>query len=255
MSNGPSTLYFTGTQLLAVPDLCDTDTRDEGQLAEANEAAAYACELVYILTGRQFPGHATATVYPQRRHHQHYGRFGPSLSLLGALGIGGVEHHALDAIWLHDPIVSINEVLIDGVVLDPATYRTRNHCEIVRVDGGHWPHTNHTTFNAFSINYTFGAESPYALFAASRELAIELWKADHNQQSKLPVGTTSASRQGTSITVQRDVDAIRTSGPALEKLWHAIAAFNPTGQRQPSMIHTPDNPWVLNVYDELVEGS
>jgi hypothetical protein len=61
------------------------------------------------------------------------------------------------------PAREITEVLIDGVVLDPANYRILESTWIVRTDGGRWPPLScDGGDDAFKITYRYGWDLPPA---------------------------------------------------------------------------------------------
>lgn len=143
------------------------------------------------------------------------------------------------------PVREVTEVLIDGDVVDPTTYRVFNDRYLQRLDNGHWPTSQNLTLadtedGTFSITYTYGADPPALGVAAAASIACEMFKACDNATSGacvLPTGVTRITRQG--ITIDR---LAFTSWGFREGRWATglplvdafLATVNPAGlQRRP----------------------
>lgn len=110
------------------------------------------------------------------------------------------------------PVISVDEVLIDGVVVDPATYRVDDFRRLVRLDGLCWPACNDMSADdsepgTFSVTYTAGRTPPIELQMAAAELACELKRACNGADCRLPSNVTSVSRQGVTL----NIDAIEAA--------------------------------------------
>lgn len=158
-----------------------------------------ASDLLFARTCYKYPGVCTQTVWP-------------------CLGCGGCGAHpcgcgAYYAVWLQSdfPILSVDQITIDGVVVDPATYRLEENARIVKTDDEHWPHCNNlgltagpttTSGSELLVTYTSGREAPAALQMAAAELVCELKKACNGDSScTLPAHVRSVSRRGTSMEI------------------------------------------------------
>jgi hypothetical protein len=102
------------------------------------------------------------------------------------------------------PIREIDEVLIDGDVVDPTTYRVFNDRYLQRLDNARWPIRQNLTLadtedNTFSITYTYGADPPALGVSAAAQIACDLYKACNGQDCSLPSGVTRLTRQGVTI--------------------------------------------------------
>lgn len=105
------------------------------------------------------------------------------------------------------PVREIEEVLIDGDVVDPTTYRIFNDRYLQRLDNGRWPHAQNLTLpdtedHTFSISYTYGADPPALGVSAAAQIACEMFKACDNATTgacALPTGVTRITRQGITI--------------------------------------------------------
>ena len=56
-------------------------------------------------------------------------------------GCRGICH--LDCVDLPGTVDEVTQILIDGVPLDPSAYKVEAYRRVCRVDGGHWPCSNH----------------------------------------------------------------------------------------------------------------
>jgi hypothetical protein len=102
------------------------------------------------------------------------------------------------------PIREIDEVLIDGDVVDPTTYRVFNDRYLQRLDNARWPIRQNLTLadtedGTFSITYTYGADPPALGVSAAAQIACDLYKACNGQDCALPSGVTRLTRQGVTI--------------------------------------------------------
>jgi hypothetical protein len=230
---GPCTPYATGAELVAADDC---DLVDEAAAAVFVERAS---QVLYALTGRQFPNGCQRTVRPVR------GECCPGHAGWGPWGGSACN----EPIPLVAPVRSVDSVLIDGQAF--TDYHVRNSRLLVRHDGEPWPatqklHLPDTEVDTFSITYTFGAATPDILRAATIELALQFHaESGTGGRNTLPKGTTSASRQGISIQMQQDIETARERGPSLPSVMTALASFNPENRRHQSAVWSPDNTWDL----------
>lgn len=115
---------------------------------------------------------------------------------------------------LPGPISSIEEIQIDGVVLDPSAYRVDNSRLVVRMDGGQWPTCQDMNAalgedDTWSITYTRGYPVPAGGQVAAGLLAVELAKAACNDKTcGLPRRVQSITRQGVTVAVLDAFDDI-----------------------------------------------
>ena len=111
------------------------------------------------------------------------------------------------------PVREITEVKIDGVVVDPDTYRLDERRWLVRVPDPadpttmlRWPACQamglpDTEDGTFSVTYRYGQDPPPLGIHAAGQLGCELYKACAGQECALPTGTTRTVRQG--ITIEK----------------------------------------------------
>ena len=140
-------------------------------LYDLTDAIAFATEILYRLSGRQFPGECERTVQPcmgdncgcdtdqfwnltasdwwvRFRGASLPGNNGYLIATSGPpdfgiwnLGCCGGECD-LPCLDLPSTINEVTEILIDGEVLDPSAYKIQAYRRICRVDGGTWPCAN-----------------------------------------------------------------------------------------------------------------
>jgi len=119
---------------------------------------------------------------------------------------------------LPGPVQSITEVMIDGVTLDPASYRVERQRWLIRTDGQTWPSCQDMNVapdavGAFTIRYERGVPVPTGGIVAAGRLACELaLEACGDQNCALPAGWSQINRQGLSITADDSEDARGETG-------------------------------------------
>ena len=131
---------------------------------DLTSAIQFASEILFRLSGRRWPGQCNRTVYPCAGDNcgcmadtwSWFASSGwgwayagyPSLPYMVAggwvnrwAGCRGICH--LDCVDLPGTVDEVTQILIDGVPLDPSAYKVEAYRRVCRVDGGHWPCSNH----------------------------------------------------------------------------------------------------------------
>ena len=100
------------------------------------------------------------------------------------------------------PVREIDEVLIDGDVVDPSLYTIWNDRYLKRLDSAHWPMAQNLTLSdtedhTFSITYTYGADPPELGQMAAAQLGCQIYAScpDGSGECVLPAGTTRVIQQ------------------------------------------------------------
>jgi len=111
-------------------------------------------------------------------------------------------------IALPGPVGRIDEIRIDGVQVDPATYRVDNGNLLTRIGPDCWPACQDMTAapgspNTFTVKYLNAIPVDGLSAYAAGVLACEFAKACSGQDCALPRGATSVARQGVTITLQQ----------------------------------------------------
>lgn len=206
-------------------DTCSPCTGYEFDTTELELGLQLASDVLFNLTGRQWPGLCSTTVRPCGY------RRADSCGCLDSRQCGCRRLSELDLRgddtggW---PIASVEQVKIDGVVLATARYRLDDHRWLVYIPDGDndprrgWPCCQRidladTEADTWSITYTYGVEPPeggvreagvlgcqYALACVDDESLLE--------QCQLPDGVRTVVRQGITLGVPFDLPALFAGG-------------------------------------------
>ena len=147
---------------------------------------------------------------------------------------------------LDGPVDSIVEVLINGVVVDPDTYRVDNGYRLTRVSPSEaWPMCQNlslpgTEEDTFQIRYLRGVPVPVDGQYALAALAAELKLACQDEDCRLPARVQEITRQGIQMSLVNDVDFLRSGlfGVPEADMW--VTAVNPNNQSSQSAVWSPD---------------
>lgn len=221
---GPCEPWVTDEDFADDPRLC----RAVGSGDDLTDLYVEASQMAFAALGRKYPGPCQATVRPVLRGSCCSPCSGPS------------------AIPLHNPVVSIDEVRVDGEVVTDWHLR-QGH--ILHRNTGSWPTTQKvyladTEPDTFSIAYTFAAQPPLVARRAALEIAVNLWNVGWPSTAvdgALPAGTVAVSRQGMTETIDPERQA---SYPVLLQ---AVALLNPSHSEFPSEFIDGDPTWDLVV--------
>lgn len=238
-------------------DICETWGDYEPEVQEAATAAATA--ILWAATGRRF-GLCQVTVRP-------YG-----ITPLGCAPVVGWVAEGVDGwvpysyvggayrsltyaaprcqVWLPGRVDSVVEVMQDGVIVDPASYRVDDWSWLVRTDGGCWPATvdMSSDTDVFQVTYLRGLPVPKVLADAAATFACEWAKGlVGSKDCRLPSRITSITRQGVSMSAL-DTDSLSKRGfTGIQEIDQVIYALNPKGLDAASRVWTPDLPYPRQV--------
>ena len=238
-SRGPCQPWITAADVAEVCTL-------EGTAAVIYDLPAeVASDVLFELSGRQFPGVCERTVRPcEGPRCPNWDRLWPGTLYWGwACGCCEVSKIPLAGY----PIRAVTEVKINGDVIDPADYRLdRNRWLVYLEDPAtglpqSWPgcqrlDRDDTEDGTFSVTYEYGAAVPAAGLLAAAELACQLATAATGGECALPPGTTRVTRQG--ITV--DLEKAQAALMSLPLVSLFLATYNPAGLRRRSSMWSPD---------------
>lgn len=239
--------------------------KDASGQVTLDDSMQAAVELLYSLSGRQYPGTVSAVVRPTSKPAQvtdmmwnrnlltaGFGyAFGWNPSWMWGLCAGcgyGAGCCGPTSIGLgRSPIIGINEVMIDGEVIDPSEYRIDDGKWLVRqvcCDG--WPTCQDMSCplgepNTFGVDFKFGQNPPVAGQIAATILASEFYKAaTPGLACSLPTRITSITRQGISFAIL-DPQTFLTDGlTGNYQVDLFIKAYNPNKQIRRPMVWSPD---------------
>jgi hypothetical protein len=149
----------------------------------------------------------------------------------------------ISELLLPGPVDSIEQIIIDGVVVDPETYRVDDYAWLVNLTDS-WPQCSRPTAaddeeGSFLITYNQGIPVPAGAALVVGHLACELAKGLCDDDTcALPAGLVSLARQGVNL----DFDQFDLGTRFQQRNW---ALFG---------LPIVDN-WVSNVNDSRSQGS
>ena len=227
---------------------CDWDSvPDELKLV----AIEWATTIVWAATGRQF-GTCEMTVRPCGNEPCGDGY----LNWVGAWWSGGLwQPYILNGTWyncacpgmcscdprcqvrLDGPVASITEVTIDGVVVDPATYRVDDLQWLVRQGGECWPECPDMNvasgeIGAFEVTYLKGVEVPAPLIYAVGVLACQWIKLCQGGECRLSQRIISMTRNNTDFQFVSPSEMLEHGWTGVNEVDMLIAAYNPYGLKR-----------------------
>ena len=222
-----------------------------------DSAVVSASRVLYMLSGRQYPGVCTKVgVRPCRTG---CGCDWQMLSrgyviwhgdMWGCDGVAcGCEPLSMVELAGY-PVREILEVKIDGVVLADTEYEVKSRRFLIRKNNGVWPGCQNQSLDdteegTWSVSYEHGAPPPPEGIDAAAELACEIYKscdASLELECILPQGITRIVRQG--ITFERSAfvawgrqEGIWRTGLPLVDLF--LNSVNPAGIKRRPVFMTP----------------
>lgn len=234
-----------------------TAFEDEAKAPMAQAAVNQAAEVLYALSGRQF-GVCEVVARPCRQACcDPCGRGGGyrwtpvlqggqwmNVSCVGCKDACSCT--TVCEVLLPGPVVSVSEVLLDGVALDESEYRVDNRRALVRIGEGCWPTCQNmnlepTEVGTWQVKYERGRPLPEAGKMALGALANELAKACLNDSTcALPERVTTIARQGLTMALLDPMEFLtrnRTGIYAVD-LW--LTAVNPLGRQRHAGVYSPD---------------
>ncbi|MCI0426357.1 MAG: hypothetical protein L0Z47_11030 [Actinobacteria bacterium] len=245
-----------------VPDLDECCTSN-ATTTQKTDALLAASEILYALSGRQYPGLCAETVRPCSGGSPLPGfswdRWSyPTVPLLVGgnwLNIGPACgcHIAWDCACSGIPqvnlgrsdVTQINTVVVDGVTLSAANYRLDHGRWLVRTDGEFWPCCQDLAKNigeegTWHIELEFGVLPPQAGIDAVIKLACEMAKAWVGAECDLPERVTSIVRRGVSMTLIDPQTFLSEGKTGLYEVDLFLSAVNPNGLARCATVWSPE---------------
>lgn len=172
------------------------------------------------------------------------------------LNIGcGVQHGRLGcrcrgvaAVDLPPPVGRVDEVWINGAILDASAYRLVSRT-LIRTDGELWPLTQDLSQpydgdEAFSIVYLPAWPVDGQGSLAAGVLAVEYGKLSTTGKCRLPANATQVQRAGVTVQLDKRKQSQTAAFPdgltGIREVDAFITRWNPNGLRTPSSVWSPD---------------
>lgn len=201
-----------------------------------------ASNILFNFTGRQWPGSCRETVRPCGGGTAGWCGCSPGRTCgckrVSELRLGG------------SPITMVEEVKIDGAVLDPNRYRVDDHGYLVYVPADDdtrqgWPccqdmRKPDTDDDTWSVTYRYGtgpdAGGTMAAAALAKELALACMPG---QPCRLPKRVTSITRQGVSLAVIDPLDLFEKGRTGLAEVDLWLGSIKAGRKTRRASVHVP----------------
>jgi len=248
---------------------CCPDWETAYTVDQQETATAYATEILWALSGRQF-GLCQLTVRPcysrcTGRSYETWGVWmdshwgdGGGRSWWPWVDSGGDWRNcgccgvcccgASCEVALPGPASSVIEVRVDNAVIPEAAYRIDNGYLLVRQDGECWPECQNfdvpagSAENTFVVTYTRGTPVPVGGQLAAGALACSFAKACAAGDCLLPERVSSLTRQGVSMELIAAADEFSEYRTGLLTADRWLVAVNPNRLRQRPRVSNIDMP-------------
>jgi hypothetical protein len=229
---------------------------------------AIASDLLFRMSGRQFPGSCSHTVRPcgdgdycmgwawpltarETGWYLQFGAWGGAWGWYWPDGswLDGCGCHHVHRVRLPDyPVLEVTSVQIDGAAVDPDTYALREFRYLDRLDDGVWPHCQDMRRplgedGTWGVTYTWGAPIPAPGVHAAAVLACEFYADYIGGECRLPKGVTQLTRQGVSMSQKLFAAWGLQNGQwatGLPEVDAFLQTVNPYGLVAPTTVWSPD---------------
>lgn len=237
---GVCTDWMTSEQLVE----CGCPNGDPVQIARW---IAMSQQMIYLLSGSRFSGPCTQ-------------KWRPALPYDGC-GSSMLYPHLIDGqVWnlptgwnssaLYLPFDwprEVEEVRIDGAIIDPADYRLDQATRTIHLRDRTWPlrqdlALEDTEPGTWSVTVTHGEDPPALLIGAAIDYAVELGKGCSGLACALPARAVSIAKQGITIDLQIAQELLNAGRTGLASVDAALTAINPAAQRQRARFVSVDVP-------------
>lgn len=226
--------------------LCGATAEDfaTGVLAQK---ALEASHLLYMASGRQFPGICSDTIRPCMGGAVQYLAYagGGSRPINGCGCSMGRGCTAGGVVLPFQPAVEVTEVKVNGVVLGADQYRLVDSRVLMRVGGG-WPCSQRldladTEDGTWSVTYDYGQLPDPAGLGAVGWLAVQLARAcTDDMECDLPDRLQTITREGLTMTILDPFDFLeaRRFGHTSTDWW--LSQVNPASIDRPAKVLNVD---------------
>lgn len=238
------------------PDPCLADGGQQVPQSIIDSSILAASQFLWAWTGRQF-GCCQVTLSLCPTCPSGSGCCIPGFNSEPGYGFPWYPAHLADGTWINVscdscnacacdrcivplpyPTCSVDEVFIDGVILDPNSYSVYNFKELAYsspVSG-----VNCETKCGDTVTLTYGRPVPEPVRLAAAAFACQLIRACVGAPCQLPQRLTSLSRQGVSMSFLDPMDFIDKGKTGIYLVDLAIKTYNPNMLMQRARVYSPD---------------
>lgn len=137
------------------------------------------------------------------------------------------------------PVIAIDQITEDGVVLSPAAYRLDRGNRVVRLDGLRWQRNNFGLPGEgveTIVSYTVGVAPPLELQMAAAALADELKKSCNGQSCALDPRVASFARRGVAVELTDLSEMLKSGATGIPIVDHALKVHGQCAQGTATMV-------------------
>jgi len=238
-------------------------------------AINFASEILFRLSGRQYPGQCERTVQPCLANNcgcdgagfngfvvddwwwaLHQYPTWPVQYQGGFANIGACcGSCCIPTVALPISVNEIIEIVIDGVVLDPSAYKIQAYRRVARVDGEGWPCSNDLTIDAspyvgppdgskdgsWQITYGVGKPVPEGGRYAASIFACQIAKNQcGSDDCVLPQRLKSITRQDVEMAFADPLEFLDNGMTGIYEVDLWLQSVNPNGLRRRSRVYRAD---------------
>lgn len=263
-TTGPCSPWITAAEVYECCGQLDVEKN-------VDQAVIYATNILYRLSGRQFPGLCERTVRPC------YGDncgcqdgpswvddvWNPRLWKLPSLPLrmNGEWYNLsgccggkckLACVSLPNPITSVSQVVIDGVALDPSSYMVDRYKQICRLDGFVWPcsqdyskdstTSSSDALGTWEITYTYGREPGEDGKLAAKRFACEIARSLCGAECQLPARVKTLQREGVDMAFIDPMDFVTQGRVGIYEVDLWLQTVNPGQVTRRAAVRRIDRP-------------
>lgn len=230
-----STYYFGGFMAVLWVEPEDTIDPSGAYTLRCIEAASW---LLYKLTAEKYPGTRSVT---EAYSEDVYTPMTASPTVVqGKIYNYASSDYNRKLHLRHQPVLRINSIFSNGIVLPPSSYQLRNNSFIVKSDKTSW---NLSPVHELIVDYDYGLNPPRAGKQAALLLANEFIRYNTMpSQCTLPERVTSVSRQSVSFTIADPQTFLNEGKVGIYLVDLFITTANPSRAKKRPRVISPDRP-------------
>lgn len=212
---------------------CASITSADQDWALATLAASGASRVLYLLSGRRYPGICDSTVRPYDCSCGH-----------DRCGCPSVEEIEL----VPGPVLGIAQVLVDGTAVAATAYEIHDERWLVRSDGLNWPRRQDLSADptsavaTFQVRFFHGTNPPDDGVQAARLLACEMYQACASGAGScaLPADIQTLTRQGIQIGFEGAEETFSEGRTGIRAVDRFLSTERYAAANLPTAVASPD---------------